>query len=308
MPVRKIPENYLGVTGAFPSAKNDRALGFESPLERDFMIQLEFDPEVASFEEQPVRIPVVRKGKRPVGYVPDVLVHYHPGRNGRRRKPVLTEVKKRTDLEKNKAKYAAKFAAARKFAAERGWEFRIVSEEEIYSFRDPKSAVRIEPDIVFNIVFAEGCTEIIGWQHSMRRAGENRHVGDVNVAANKVVETTQPIEVKVISEASREDWAHVVVRAPVSAQTTSLRPGSIAQIRKDSETSRIVVVPVTTAAGEPIYLTKSHRCYDSWVAEWKEHQRIVGKHLPWGNHRGNDALFGGVKLSDIGNPNYDYIQ
>lgn len=135
MPVRRIPKNYLGVTGAFASRKNRRALGFESLLERDFMILLEFDPEVASFEEQPARIPVTRKGKRPTTYVPDVLVHYHPGRDGRIRKSVLTEVKKRTDLEKNKKKYAPKFAAARQFAIEKGWEFRTVSDREIRSPR-----------------------------------------------------------------------------------------------------------------------------------------------------------------------------
>ena len=44
------------------------------------------------------------------------------------------------------------------------------------------------------------------------------------------------------------------------------------------------------------------------IAEWKEHQRIVSNRLPWGNHRGNDPLFGGVKLSNIAEPAYDYIR
>lgn len=57
MPVRKIPKNYLSVTGGFASRKNGRMLGFESPLERDYMILLEYDDLVERFEEQPVRVP-----------------------------------------------------------------------------------------------------------------------------------------------------------------------------------------------------------------------------------------------------------
>lgn len=131
MPVRKIPKNYVGVTGGFASAKNGRMVGFESLLERDFMLLLEFDPEVESFEEQPVRIPVKHKDRRAVPYVPDLLVHYRPSATGKQRKPLLAEVKKRSDLETNKDKYAAKFEAAAHFAAERGWEFRTVCDAEI---------------------------------------------------------------------------------------------------------------------------------------------------------------------------------
>lgn len=137
MPVRKIPKNYLGVTGGFSSGKNGRALGFESLLEKDFMILLEFDPEVERFEEQPVRIPVEAKGRRPTSYVPDVLVHYRPARNGKARKARLVEVKKRSDLEKNREKYAPKFAAAKRYAADRGWEFHVMSDEDIRTPRLP---------------------------------------------------------------------------------------------------------------------------------------------------------------------------
>lgn len=135
MPVRKIPKNYLGVTGGFASAKNKRLLGFESLLERDYMLILEFDPAVESFEEQPVRIPVLGKTARATSYVPDILVHYYPDRRGKARKPLLAEVKKSSDLERHKEKYAPKFAAAKKYAAEQGWDFRIVTEKDIRSKR-----------------------------------------------------------------------------------------------------------------------------------------------------------------------------
>lgn len=133
MPVRKIPKNYLVVTGSFPSRKNNRLLNFESLLERDYMILLEFDDSVKSFEEQPVKIPVRVKGRRATNYVPDVLVNFHPGKGGKERKPLLVEVKPRRYLEKHAEKYKPKFAAAKSYATERGWEFRKFIEHDIRS-------------------------------------------------------------------------------------------------------------------------------------------------------------------------------
>ena len=56
MPVRKIPKNYRSVTGTFPSYKNKRNIFYESLLERDFYLLLEFNDDVISYEEQPFRI------------------------------------------------------------------------------------------------------------------------------------------------------------------------------------------------------------------------------------------------------------
>lgn len=131
MPVRKIPKNHLVVTGGFASEKNDRLLGFESLLEKDYMILLEYDDAVRSFEEQPVRIPVTAKGRRLSPYVPDVLVNFYPGRGGKERKPLLVEVKPTRYLVKHAEKYKPKFAAAKAYAADRGWQFQIVTEKEI---------------------------------------------------------------------------------------------------------------------------------------------------------------------------------
>lgn len=131
MPVRKIPKNYLVVTGKFASQKNGRLLGFESLLEKDYMTLLEFDDSVKSFEEQPVRIPVASKGRRLSPYVPDVLVKFHPSTGSKERKTLLVEVKPTRYLIKYAEKYKPKFAAAKAYAAERGWRFQIVSEKEI---------------------------------------------------------------------------------------------------------------------------------------------------------------------------------
>lgn len=131
MPVRKIPKNYLGVTGGFASRKNNRLMGFESLLEKDYMLLLEYDEDVQGFEEQPVTIPVIAPKQRKTKYVPDVLVHYYPNSMGEMRKSVLVEVKRSQDMKKYKAKFAAKFAAAALFADERGWEFKILTEKDI---------------------------------------------------------------------------------------------------------------------------------------------------------------------------------
>jgi len=102
-------------------------------LEKDYLLVLDFDDAVAKFEVQPVRIPVTGV---PKGYVPDVFVEYHPDpQTGEIRKPSLVEVKSAEDLVRNAEKYAPKFAAARQYADERGWEFRTVDQNEIRSPR-----------------------------------------------------------------------------------------------------------------------------------------------------------------------------
>ncbi len=129
MPVRKIPKNHLFVTGAYSSRKSEVMDPFESLLEKDYLLVLDFDDAVESFEVQPVRIPV--KGV-PGGYVPDVLVKYRPDLEwGEIRKPLLAEVKRSDFLKKHAADYAPKFAAAQVYAESLGWEFRTVDETEI---------------------------------------------------------------------------------------------------------------------------------------------------------------------------------
>src|SRR5690349_2532328 len=109
MAARKIPKNYLVVTGSFASRKNAQMDAFESLLEKEYMLLLDFDEHVERFEAQPVTIPVQETSR---GYTPDVLVHYLPDPlSGAMRKPVLTEIKHTDDLHRNAEKYAPKFAA-----------------------------------------------------------------------------------------------------------------------------------------------------------------------------------------------------
>ena len=129
MAVRRIPKNHLVVTGAFASRKCAAMAQFESLLEKDYMLLLDFDERVETFEAQPVRIPVPGV---PQGYVPDVLVHFHADPDtGEIPPPLLVEVKHTADLHRNAAKYAAKFAAARDYAAHQGWQFAIIDQTQI---------------------------------------------------------------------------------------------------------------------------------------------------------------------------------
>lgn len=135
MPVRKIPKNHLVVTGGYSSRKNPQIDPFESPLEKDYFLLLDFDEAVLSFDPQPVRVPVPGV---PRGYVPDVLVHYRLDPvTGLEPKKLLVDVKHTDDLAKNADKYVLKFECARKFSEEQGWEFRIVDQNQI---RTPRLA------------------------------------------------------------------------------------------------------------------------------------------------------------------------
>lgn len=130
-PARKVRLRYNGVSGDYPSLKNGRMMAFESLLERDFMLLLEFDHRVLAFCEQPLTIPYtipaeLTKNKKPrvSRYTPDVLVYYKPEVE---RLPELIEVKSQRDLIRYKDEFAPKFAAAESFARGEGYRFRTVT-------------------------------------------------------------------------------------------------------------------------------------------------------------------------------------
>lgn len=125
MPVRKIPKNHLVVTGCYASATTKEMMEFESLLEKEHMLLLDFDPDVEDLEEQPVRIPVLGV---PAGYVVDLTIRFRPDSG---RSTELVEVKPKSYLEKNAAHYEPKFNAAHRYCEERGWKFVIRTEDDI---------------------------------------------------------------------------------------------------------------------------------------------------------------------------------
>lgn len=124
---RVIPKNYRNVTGRLASTKNQRLVGFESTLEKDFLLLLEFAPDVSGFDEQPITICYRDAHGQPRRYTPDVLVRFHAPD----RPTELYEVKYRDDLRQNWAVYRPKFKAAWRYARQQRWRFRWVTEREV---------------------------------------------------------------------------------------------------------------------------------------------------------------------------------
>lgn len=134
MPVRKINSNYFSLTGKFSSCRLDTTIDFESNLEQDFLYHLELDKLVSQIEEQPIKIKYKSKSGRMTNYVPDFKVVFDEKSSSTPKSHkgiVLYEVKYRQDLEKNWAKLKEKFKAAIHYCSQRGWKFRIITDEEL---------------------------------------------------------------------------------------------------------------------------------------------------------------------------------
>lgn len=128
MPIRTIPKNHLAVTGRHATARVEGgSADFESTLEKEYMLLLDFDPRVVRYEVQPIRLPLSR-GR---SYVPDVLVDYAADLFDDPITCELVEIKAQADLVKHAEDYREKFEVAAAYAAERGWRFVIRTEHNI---------------------------------------------------------------------------------------------------------------------------------------------------------------------------------
>lgn len=121
-PVRRIPISTRSITGQLGGNE------FESALERDLLMQLAWDNEVASRLTQPVKIKYWHEGSLRT-YTPDVLVTFEVGVVSG--SPLLCEVKYRRELSSNWKELRRKFRAARRYCAECGWRFDVFTEEDI---------------------------------------------------------------------------------------------------------------------------------------------------------------------------------
>ncbi|MBU1248541.1 MAG: TnsA endonuclease N-terminal domain-containing protein [Proteobacteria bacterium] len=125
MPVRKIPKNYRNVTGLVFNSKKRKMTAFESTLERDLYIILDFDWCVEDYEEQPVCIEYIDFNGVLRKYTPDVLIKYKNGNQCSVGKSyMLCEVKYRDELYSGITDFREKFKAACLFAKDQGWVFR----------------------------------------------------------------------------------------------------------------------------------------------------------------------------------------
>lgn len=108
---RKIKKGYRASRGYFPSVKNNRVLGYESQLESEHFLLLEFDDTVSSYHEQP-RIEIQVDGKIRK-YDADCYINrveFSKKRNA------IIEVKYRKEIKKEEEYYNKKFQAAKESA------------------------------------------------------------------------------------------------------------------------------------------------------------------------------------------------
>ena len=94
---------------------------FESMLEKTLFVTLEFDDNVLTYLEQPVKIEY-KFNNRKRSYHPDCLVNYKNG------KSKLIEVKYSTELLEKKDELEIKFNQAKKYAKENDLIFDIFDE------------------------------------------------------------------------------------------------------------------------------------------------------------------------------------
>lgn len=155
MSVRKVHSNGKTIVGYINSKKCPQVIQFESRLEKEFLFLLQFDSNVVSIGDQPVKISYVKKGEDHT-YTPDFLVKYANGME------VFFEVKYASDLKKNSRKYAAQFKAAKHYAASKNTLFRIVTDKEIrtqykknvdflITFRDSSADLKLQHDLLASI-------------------------------------------------------------------------------------------------------------------------------------------------------------
>lgn len=123
MPVRTVSNRgRRNVIGYFPSLKMRRMVQFESTLERDLIYLLDFDRLVSVFEEQPLKL-AYQHERKTLSYTPDFRVELTSGQR------MLLECKPCRFV--NSEENQRKFSAARAWCAIHGWQFHVVTEEQL---------------------------------------------------------------------------------------------------------------------------------------------------------------------------------
>ena len=125
MSIRKIPKNYRNVTGMLTNPNTRTRHAFESTLERDYLLLLNVNSHVTSYNEQPVTISWQDATNQDRKYTPDVLINYDNAIS------MLVEIKYRSELREKWPELKPKFKAAIAFCRTQGWRFKIITEVEI---------------------------------------------------------------------------------------------------------------------------------------------------------------------------------
>lgn len=125
-PARRPGLNHRSLTGR--TATKGGSAVFESTLENDWLILLDFDPDVTRICEQPFALSYRYEGQSH-RYTPDALAEY--GKTPGQLKTVVYEVKYREELEEKWQEFRPRFTAANRHCRANGWTFSILTEQEI---------------------------------------------------------------------------------------------------------------------------------------------------------------------------------
>lgn len=130
--VRKIGPTRRSVSGRY-AFRGHTSIPFESTLERDFLMRCEFQLSVLDVIAQPVELPFHGNTGGEYNYTPDFLVYYRLGSRSHHNypRPMLVEVKPEEEWRKNWRKWLPKWKAARRYAINQGWTFRVFDESRI---------------------------------------------------------------------------------------------------------------------------------------------------------------------------------
>ncbi|QER40862.1 heteromeric transposase endonuclease subunit TnsA [Acinetobacter suaedae] len=125
-PVRKIGISSRSITGTMPNGNR-----YESSLERDLMILMDFDPSVHLYTPQPLVIKYQSSDGKNHRYTPDGLIEYRSRDKSKKANVILVEVKYRSDFVNKFNEVLPKFRAANLYAKNMGWEFKIFTDDRI---------------------------------------------------------------------------------------------------------------------------------------------------------------------------------
>lgn len=170
---RKANYTYGSSSGYYPF-RGEKSIWWESTLERDLLILLEYNDMVLDIEEQPVTFEYINKNGRVVTYTPDYLVTFKPlplyGSQTPYPKPLLIEVKPNAVLKVKFPKLRQRFKIATRYAQENDYIFKIYDENKIRGIElenivflkryKKMSFDKREEDRILNYLKAVGHTQI----------------------------------------------------------------------------------------------------------------------------------------------------
>lgn len=124
LPVRRFAarKGQKHLNGLWWSATMGRHVGFESWLERDHLMQLDFDAAVVGIASQPFRLHWRDQDDRPVSHVPDYLARTRDG------SVIVVDCR---PVERRPSRDAVKFEATARACAQVGWSYRLVGAVDV---------------------------------------------------------------------------------------------------------------------------------------------------------------------------------